>query len=374
MEPLPACVSATGMPGLLRERAQGVGRLAVAHAAAGEDDRPLAGADPLGGRGDGVAVRAVARDRPGALLEHLDREVERVGLDVLREAEEHGAGVGRGREDPHHLGQRRDELLRAVDPVPVADDRAERVVRARVLGARPLQLLEDRRLDPLGERVAGHQQHRHVVDRGRRGARDHVGRARADRRQAGERAQAVLELRVADRRVDHRLLVAGQVVREVGLGLLDRLRDAADVPVAEDAPQAREEPGLVAVPLHVLHGEVVDECLAGGQPPGCHLHVSCWGVGGATFAAGSEVLAGAGSERPRQPGGGIGDVARRLGQLLEGQAHARGVDPDAADGVAGRCRTPGPRCSACTGRSPRRRRRSPEPGCRRGGPGGRRGW
>ena len=203
--------------------------------------------------------------------------------------EEHGAGVGRRREDPHHLGQRRDELLRAVDPVPVADDRAERVVRARVLRSRPLQLLEDGRLDPLREGVAGHQQHRHVVDGGRRGARDHVGRPRADRGQAGEGAEAVLELRVAHRRVDHGLLVAGEVVREVRLGLLDRLGDAADVPVAEDAPQAREEPGLVAVPLHVLHGEVVDECLAGGQPPGCHLHVSCWGVAGRRIAAGTGV-------------------------------------------------------------------------------------
>ena len=80
--------------------------------------------------------------------------------------------------------------------------------------------------------------------------------------------------------MDHGLLVAGEVVGEVRLGLLDRLGDAADVPVAEDAPQAGEEPGLVAVPLHVLHGEVVDECLACGQPPGCHLHVSCWGVAG----------------------------------------------------------------------------------------------
>ena len=254
--------------GLLGERTQRVGRLAVADAAAGEDDRAPAGADPLRRGRHGVAVRAVARDGPHPLREHLDRKVEGVRLDVLRQTEEDRARVHRGREHAHHLRQGGDQLLGPVDPVPVADDRTEHVVRAGVLRGRMLQLLEHRRLDALGERVAGEEQDRDVVDGCRRGAGDHVRRPRTDRRRACERAQPVAELGVADRGVDHGLLVPRQVVGEVRLGLLDRLRHAADVAVPEDAPHAREESVLDGVALDMLDGQVIDERLAHGEPPG----------------------------------------------------------------------------------------------------------
>jgi hypothetical protein len=73
--------------------------------------------------------------------------------------------------------------------------------------------------------------------------------------------------------VDHPLLVAAEVVREGGLRLLDRLRDAADVAVAEDPPEPGEEAVFDAVPLDVLVGQVVDDRLTRGEPNRCHAEV-----------------------------------------------------------------------------------------------------
>ena len=80
------------------------------------------------------------------------------------------------------------ELLGAVDPIPVARHRLEAVVHRHVLRVRSTRAAAGpapgRRV---GEDVARQQQHRQAVDRRRRRAGDHVGRARADRRGAGER-------------------------------------------------------------------------------------------------------------------------------------------------------------------------------------------
>ena len=124
---------------------------------------------------------------------------------------------------------------------------------------RVLELLEDRVGDAGREHVARQQQHGDAVDRGERGAGDHVGRARADRRRDGERRQPVAVPRVADGRVHHRLLVAALEVAAAPLTgalpcspLEQRLADAGDVAVAEDAPAAGEEGVLDAVALDVL--------------------------------------------------------------------------------------------------------------------------
>ena len=113
-------------------------------------------------------------------------------------------------------GQRRRQLLRAVDPVPEPRHRLERV-DADVVDPRVLKLLRRRVRDPGGEEVAGQQQDRDAVDGGERSPGHHVGRAGADRGGAGEGRQPVPHPGKADRRVHHRLLVAGQVVLEVRL-------------------------------------------------------------------------------------------------------------------------------------------------------------
>ena len=102
-------------------------------------------------------------------------------------------------------------------------------------------LLQDGRLHPLGEDIARQQQDGNAVDRGHRRARDHIRGAGTDGGGAGECRQAVLVLGISDRREDLRLFVAALVVAEIGRVLFQRLADAGDIAMAEDAPHAGEE-------------------------------------------------------------------------------------------------------------------------------------
>src|SRR3954449_9708116 len=77
--------------------------------------------------------------------------------------------------------------------------------------------------------------------------------------------------RVGDRRVDHRLLVADQHVREVvvavgELVLQQRLAHPGDVAVAEDAEAPREELLPLAVALAPLVREEAHRRLGHGEP------------------------------------------------------------------------------------------------------------
>ena len=76
-----------------------------------------------------------------------------------------------------------------------------------------LELLEHRRRAARREDVARQQQHRQAVDRGQRGAGQHVRRARPDRARAGERPPPVGHLGEAHRGVHHRLLVPREIAR-----------------------------------------------------------------------------------------------------------------------------------------------------------------
>ena len=212
-----------------------------------------------------------AAHAPHALVEQLLRPVVGLGLHVLRQADGDGAGLGRIGQHPHRRQQRGDELLGALDAVPVAGDRAQRVVDRDVVGARVLEFLQHGAGRASGEDVAGQQQHGQPADRRERRAGDHVRRARADRRRARQRGQAVLHSRVAGRGVHHRLLVAG-VVEGHRLGLLEqRLPDARDVAVTEDAETARDQPLLDAVALGVLDTQEPDQRLRHRQSHACLL-------------------------------------------------------------------------------------------------------
>ena len=255
-------------PGLLAERAQRVGRLGVDDAAAGDDERPLRAADQFDGPAERRFVGERPADRPHPLAEEAVRHVERLGLHVLRERERDRAGLCLVHEHAHRLQRRADDLLRPPDPVEVPRDRAERLVHRRVAGPGRLELLQHRVGAPRREHVTGEQQHGQSVHRRERGARDHVRRAGADRRRARERAESVLHPGVGGGRVHHALLAASLVIGEqVGL-LVQRLADAGDVPMAEDAEAAREEAVLDAVSLDMLSGEEADERLRCGEPEG----------------------------------------------------------------------------------------------------------
>lgn len=72
---------------------------------------------------------------------------------------------------------------------------------------------------PPREDIPRQEQHGKAIDRGGGRARDHVGGPGADRGRAGERAQPVARFGECSRHVHPRLLVAAQVVAEIGVPL-----------------------------------------------------------------------------------------------------------------------------------------------------------
>ena len=72
--------------------------------------------------------------------------------------------------------------------------------------------------------------------------------------------------------MDHRLLVAGLVERQQILVLLERLPQAGQVAVPEDAEAAGEEAPALAVALDLLRGEEAHQRLRDGKP---HVRTSC---------------------------------------------------------------------------------------------------
>ena len=209
-------------------------------------------------------------------IRHVRSSNKRVGkacacaLHVLWERDRHRAGLGRVGKHTHRLRQRGEELLRPGDAVEEAADRPEAVVDADVGSQRVLEFLQDVAL-MAGDVVVGReQQHRQAVDGGRGGAGHHVGGAGADRAGTGQGGGPPRRLGVAGGDVHHRLLVARLIEREVGADRFQRLAEAADVAVAEDAEDGRHEARRrPAVALAVLDAQVLDDRLADGQLLGC---------------------------------------------------------------------------------------------------------
>ena len=228
------------------------------------------GADRRDGPGEGRGLRHRSGDVPDPLGEQLVGQVVRLGLHVLRQRERHRTGLGRVGQDARRVQQRRRELLGTVDAIEVHRHGTEDVVDRDVALLQVLELLQDGAGDPGREGVTRQQQDRQPVDRRERGAGDHVGGTGADRGGDGHRGEPVALAGVRHCGVDHGLLVAAveepQVRRVAGeLTLEQRLADARDVAVAEDAPAAREERLLDAVALGVLGLEEADGRLRDGQ-------------------------------------------------------------------------------------------------------------
>jgi hypothetical protein len=62
----------------------------------------------------------------------------------------------------------------------------------------------------------------------------------------------MLQLRISDSGMDHRLLVPAEVILELWSILLSRLRDPSNVSVAKDSPYAGKEWLGFLVLLHIL--------------------------------------------------------------------------------------------------------------------------
>ena len=249
----------------------------------------MGGPHELGDAGDEAGVRSRAGDRPLPTIEQLDRPVVRLGLHVLWQREGHRPGLGRVGQDPHRPQQGRGQLLGAPDPVEVRGHRAQRVVDRDVVPARGLELLQHGSRGTRGEHVPRQQQHRQPVDGGQRGARDQVGRARADRGGARQRRQTVAHARVRDGCVHHALLVSrlvvGQQRRVVELALEQRLPHAGHVAMTEDPEAALHQPLRRPVALAVLHREEAHQRLGHGESDGRHAGPP--GVNGRRGSAGT---------------------------------------------------------------------------------------
>ena len=258
----------------LDKRTQRVRRLRIDRAAATHDQRPPGTTDHLRGAGEHDALRGRPCNVPHAGREELLGPVVGLRLDVLGQGDDRGARFGGVGEHPHRTEQSGRQLLRAPHTVEEPSHRPEAVVDRDVVRHRMFELLEHRVGDARGEQIARQEQHGQPVDRGRRGAGHHVGRARADRRQAGHRRQSVPLPREPCRRVDHPLLIAALVVRHrvwVGQLLLEqRLAQARDVAMPEDAEHALDQPVLHAVTLASLRDEEADDRLSHSQTHGAH--------------------------------------------------------------------------------------------------------
>ncbi len=90
-----------------RELGERVFRGGVQDTAAGHDHRPRGARDGIGRPGQERRVGSRPGHDPGALLEQLAREVPRLRLDVLGQAQGHGAGLGGRRQHPERGRQAR---------------------------------------------------------------------------------------------------------------------------------------------------------------------------------------------------------------------------------------------------------------------------
>lgn len=250
----------------------------VPDAAAEHQQRPLGRAQHARGLGDGPAVRARPQRPVRDRLEQRLGEVVRLRLDVLRQRQDDRARVGRVREHPRDLRQRREQLLGPGDAVEVAADRTEGVVDRRGAVAEGLDLLQHRVRRAAGERVARQQQDRQPVRVRDPGGGDHVQRARPDRRRHHADLPPVRRLRVADRGQGHALLGVPAPDRDLAAVLLQRGAEAEDVAVPEDREHPREQRHLTAVEgFRTLREDPLDQRLSR-----CQLHRTrpSWSVTG----------------------------------------------------------------------------------------------
>jgi len=141
-------------PAAIDERAQRVGRAAVDDPAARDDERPARGVDELDRPTERGGVRRAPLDVPHALREELVRDVECLGLHVLRQRQRDRSGLGLVGENAHRVQRGGDDLLGPRDAVPVLRHGLQRVVHGHVAARWDLELLQHRIRPARREHVA----------------------------------------------------------------------------------------------------------------------------------------------------------------------------------------------------------------------------
>jgi hypothetical protein len=137
------------------ESAQRVPGLAVEHAAAHHDQRPLCRAQKMCGTRQFGAIGRHAPEAEGFGVQEVLGAVEGLGLHVLRQRQAHGAAAGRIDHGLDRAGQGREDLLRPQDAVEIARDRAQAIVDAQVAVRKVFELLQHRVRCARGETSPG---------------------------------------------------------------------------------------------------------------------------------------------------------------------------------------------------------------------------
>jgi hypothetical protein len=138
-----------------------------------------------------------------------------------------------------------------------------------------LELLQHRVGQPGEEDVAAQHQHRQPVGMRQRRRCQKVGRARPGRRRAEHEALPEPLLGIAGCGKAHALLVLAAVERQFRAMIIERLAQAGDVAMAENAEAAAAQAHFLAVDLDELVGQVPDDGLRCRQPNGPVIHERC---------------------------------------------------------------------------------------------------
>ncbi len=242
----------------------------VEHAAARHDDGFRGTAQDRGRGREFVGIRGRAADPAQPLDEEALGVIVGLGLHVLAERQGHGPAIGRIGQHGQGPLQRRHELFGSGDAVEIARHGPEAVVGRDRAVAPILHLLEHGVGAPVGEDVAGNEQHRQPVHVGDAGRRHHVGGTGTDRGRAGHHAAAPAGLGEGHGRITHALLVMRPEGRQAVLRTLQGLAHPGDVAMAEDRPDAGEQRQRAAVDFRHLPAEVAHQRLRGGQAKRSH--------------------------------------------------------------------------------------------------------
>ena len=198
------------------------------------------------------SIRTRPRDGPQPRLEEGLRIIEGEFLRILRQRQERRPAVRRIKHRGGGLRQRRNDLGWVGDAVPVSRHGLEGVVDRDGRVPEMLDLLHDRVRQPVGEGVAGDEQHRQPVGVRRSSGGHHVEGAGADRRRRDHDLPTPLGFGEANGRQRHRLLVLAAPGGETILNRLERLREAGDVAMPEDGEHAGEQGHANAFDLREL--------------------------------------------------------------------------------------------------------------------------
>ena len=175
------------------ERQHSRARIAVAHAAARQNDRLLAGHQKFCCPIHCLSARGLAIQMPDAFFKEFFGVIIGFSLHILRKADGDRAGLCGVGQNAHGVEHGCHELFRALYTIPVAADCLERIVDGNRIVLVMLELLEHRVGLAVGVGVGRQQQHGDTVDRGRAGCGNHIERSRTDGRGAGvDRAAAHL--------------------------------------------------------------------------------------------------------------------------------------------------------------------------------------